>query len=285
MIPVYLLQELVTFADKRTLAATADTLHVTQPSITRGMQKLETLLDVQLFERQPNKIWLTKTGEYAAQQAKQLLDLQADLQVKVKNFDHQQRQLMIGMTIPGPRKLLQSYSSWLNAEIDSQLLDNKNVVSTLKDHVDSVVFTNFKVLDPAVTAVFIGHENLSVNIDQFTFQANQKTITFQELRGRTFIVYSDIGPWRDLIQREIPDAKFMYQSSDALSELIAHSHYPYFTTNLPTRINGLKEAPRNRVRIPISDSQASMSIYANYLKTTQLPANLIATLKRDWPQN
>ena len=45
MIDNYLLKELVTFASEKTLAKTAEKLNVTQPTVTRGMQKLEDELE------------------------------------------------------------------------------------------------------------------------------------------------------------------------------------------------------------------------------------------------
>ena len=63
MIDNYLLEELVTFASEKTLAKTAEKLNVTQPTVTRGMQKLEDELGIQLFDRQPNRIVLTDTGK------------------------------------------------------------------------------------------------------------------------------------------------------------------------------------------------------------------------------
>ena len=46
MIDNYLLEELVTFAKYKTLAKTAAELNVTQPTVTRGMQKLEDELEI-----------------------------------------------------------------------------------------------------------------------------------------------------------------------------------------------------------------------------------------------
>lgn len=69
MIDNYLLEELITFKEYGTLAATAEHLMVTQPTVTRGMQKLEEELDVEIFDHQPNCISLTKNGELAAKEA------------------------------------------------------------------------------------------------------------------------------------------------------------------------------------------------------------------------
>ena len=53
MIDNYLLEELITFAKYKTLAKTAAELNITQPTVTRGMQKLEDELGVHLFDRHP----------------------------------------------------------------------------------------------------------------------------------------------------------------------------------------------------------------------------------------
>lgn len=59
MIENYLLEELVTFQRMGTLQKTAAHLAVTQPTVTRGMQKLEDELGVKLFDRHPNRLELT----------------------------------------------------------------------------------------------------------------------------------------------------------------------------------------------------------------------------------
>lgn len=59
MIDNYLLEYLVTFTKVQTLAKTAAELNVTQPTVTRGMQRLEEEFGVKLFDRQPNRITLT----------------------------------------------------------------------------------------------------------------------------------------------------------------------------------------------------------------------------------
>ena len=82
MIDNYLLKELVTFASEKTLAKTAEKLNVTQPTVTRWMQKLEDELGIQLFDRQPNRIILTDTGKLAAEKATEVLAVN-------RNFFHQ----------------------------------------------------------------------------------------------------------------------------------------------------------------------------------------------------
>ncbi len=108
MIEIYLLEELAVFSKAGTLAKTAEQLNVTQPTVTRGMQKLEDEFGVQLFDRQPNRIALTETGKLAAQEAVALMLANQQLIDKVQNFDQSQRTIQIGSVLPGPLILLRN---------------------------------------------------------------------------------------------------------------------------------------------------------------------------------
>lgn len=81
MIDNYLLKELVTFASEKTLAKTAEKLNV-----TRGMQKLEDELGIQLFDRQPNRIILTDTGKLAAEKATEVLAVNRNFVQQLQNY-------------------------------------------------------------------------------------------------------------------------------------------------------------------------------------------------------
>ena len=73
MIDTYLLEQLTAVHECGTLSAAAEKLHLTQPSLTRSMQKLETLFGVKLFDRGKNRIVLNENGVLAAECAKHIL--------------------------------------------------------------------------------------------------------------------------------------------------------------------------------------------------------------------
>lgn len=291
MIDPYLLTEIVTFKATGTLAATAKQLNVTQPTVTRGMQKLEDTLQVQLFDRQPNRISLTATGELVAQEAAILLAQQTAFVDKVRRFDQQQAQLLVSSTVPGPLLMLQQIQSQLAVpvKIDDHLNSLATVTAQLQKHQFNLIFTHKPIETATITASLLGTEQLFVNLDQFMRQANQATISFAELTGLSFLVLHDIGVWRDIIQAKIPNAKFLYQAEHAaLRELTQYSNFPYFSSNLsyldansPIRRNQADD----RVSIPISDDQAQMPIYACYLKQNTLQIKpLIKLIQQNWPK-
>ena len=108
MIDNYLLEELVAFKKYGTLAAAADQLGLSQPALTRGMKKLETELEVQLFNRGANRITLTKAGIFAAERAEDVLSVNRSYVSDIQRFDKSQRELTICSAAPGPLIVLDS---------------------------------------------------------------------------------------------------------------------------------------------------------------------------------
>jgi len=67
------LHYLITLADLRHFSKAADACFVSQPTLSTQIRKLESELDVQLFERAPRKIMLTPVGEEIVERARKIL--------------------------------------------------------------------------------------------------------------------------------------------------------------------------------------------------------------------
>ena len=275
MVDNYLLEELVTFAQYKTLAKTAAELNVTQPTVTRGMQKLEDELGVQLFDRHPNRITLTKTGKIAAEKANQLLQANQQFITEIKNYAQNQQVFKIASVAPGPLIVLEQNLTKLNANID--------IDEVLFDQ-DSGEITNREIQTDLIESRYLGQEHLYVNLDQFMYLVNQRQVTFKELAGLSFVVLNEIGPWKQIIQSNIPNAKFLYQTEyDALSELTKYTNFPFFTTNI-TQPDNVYDTT-DTVALPITDSSATMTFYVTYLKSQRkIIAPLVKKLVSVWPK-
>lgn len=290
MIETYLLEELTVFAKTGTLTQTAAQLNVTQPSVTRGMQKLEDEFGTRLFARQANRIALTPAGELAAKEAARLLQANSAMVTKVQNFDRSQHATILAATVPGPLILLRQLQATLDTQLqlEDQFVATNDIETALTNNQDSLIFSNQELLTDTIESQYVGEERLQVNLDQFMYLANQATVTFDELKGLSFIVMRAIGPWSDIIKANIADAKFMYQDDrEAFAEITAHSRFPFFATNLsqsePT-FDAQVKADTDRVAVPISDDSAQMPIYASYLLSQkQRLSPLIRQLQQQWP--
>lgn len=283
MIENYLLEELVTFAKYKTLAATAQNLSVTQPTVTRGMQKLEAEFGVKLFNRQPNRLVLTKTGQLAAQEAEKILNQNQQMILTVRKFDNSQKVVKVASIAPGPMIVLNQPTLPKIIQLNNDFIHQNTIIDNLKQHNFSLIFTNQEIMTSEIESRYIGTEKLSVNLDKFTYLANQASVTFKELQGTSFVVLTDIGVWKQIIQQEIPDAKFLYQNQvDSFTEITKYSSFPYFSTNL-SKIDSTHQNTDNRVNLPISDEQAQMPFFASYLKEQrQLVQPIIRQLSASW---
>lgn len=102
MIENYLLKYLVELEKNRTLSEAAQNLFLTQSALSRSMQKLESVIGVELFTRKKNFIALNENGKLLAKYASEIL-VQIDSAVEnVREFARKNRTISIGACAPIP---------------------------------------------------------------------------------------------------------------------------------------------------------------------------------------
>ena len=267
MIENYLLEELVAFAENGTLNKAAEKLNLSQPAITRGTKKLETDLGVTLFDRTPNRITLNETGKYAAEQAKKVLATNQNFISQVRNFDNSNKEISIASIAPGPLIVLKNLKQ-KNLTIANTLLKNQDLESFLLENQFTCVVSNQPIKNSKIESVYLGMEHLIVQLNEFSDLASKKSVTFKELEGLSFLVLSDIGIWKEIIQDEIPNAKFLYQNAEAnYNEIKNYYVFHFFITNI-TKANRQwsNNMTSDRIPVEISDKDATQVFYANFLK-------------------
>ena len=283
MVELHQLEGLVAFAEFGTLSKAAENLSITQPALTKSMQNLEAELRVQLFKREPNKIRLTETGEYAAKEAKQVLLINHSFDLKVKNFDQNHTQITAAADAPDPLIVLRAINN-SNIKINYHFL-SRDYLKLLKEQQYVILLLNHPLDDPQINSVYLGTENLAVNFPQSSPFAREKEISFKDLSGTSFLVAQNVGFWGELFKKEIPNAKFLYQDDKKeYSQLLNFSIMPYFTTNL-TQIDDLwgKGLPQDRVMVPVSDPIAHQKFYACFLKkNSSRVTDIIQQLQDKW---
>lgn len=271
MIDNYLLEYLVAFAQTGTIAGAAEQLNLTQPTISRGLKKLETLLGVKLFDRQPQKISLTATGKFAAQRSTTLLRQQQEFSQAVQQFASKNDYLRVAGTIPGPLLFLADQADKFSDQlvIENDLVQPAAVEKLLADHQYAMIITTREIQTADIESRFIGAEHLAIKITKFNPLYSRQSVQFSDLNGHEFVLASNIGKWRPVIEENIPHGQFLYQSQpEALRELIRYSNFPIFKTNITNYLDHATGASdHKRKLIPINDPQASLDLYAAYLKS------------------
>jgi LysR family hydrogen peroxide-inducible transcriptional activator len=112
----------VALVETRSFSGAAAKVHVTQPALSQRIKEMEIQLDVQLVERLPRDIRLTRAGQVVYERALEILAMTRDLDSEVRLQDGLAGRLMLGV-IPTiapymlPRALTRIKSAQLNLDM------------------------------------------------------------------------------------------------------------------------------------------------------------------------
>ena len=102
MLELEQLTQLMAVAEHGTLSAAAEALHISQPSLTRSMQKLENVLGVALFERKKNRVLLNEAGLLAVEEAGKVLSAAEGMETRMAAYARSLRTIAVGSCAPAP---------------------------------------------------------------------------------------------------------------------------------------------------------------------------------------
>lgn len=268
MIEIYLLEQLDAFARFGTLSRASEELHLTQPSLTRSMQKLEELIGVPIFERTKNKLSLNENGLIAAEYARRILDEEDRMVDHLRALDRSTRTISVGAVAPGPLiEFVPSLSALFpDMSIASEVKTEDELLEGLGNSIYQFVILTHQVEDVNLICERYGDEQLFVSLPKKHRLSKKKMLSFRELNGESFLMLSEVGVWDKLVRKNMPDSSFLIQNDqNALGELIEASNLPNFATDITIRAYENMQIPsRNlsdRVLIPISDESATMDFY------------------------
>ena len=118
MIELYLLEQLIAVDEYPSLKAAADFLHLTQPTLSRSMQKIEKEFGVPIFDRKRNNIALNENGKRAVKYARRILKIENEMMDRVRL----NATVNIGFDAPGPQMLVNSIVQKHSVFIHSEML-------------------------------------------------------------------------------------------------------------------------------------------------------------------
>lgn len=267
MIDIYLLEQLSAFYECGTLSAAAERLNLSQPSLSRSMQKLEDVLGVKLFELQKNRILLNQTGIVAAKHAKTILENEKQMELHVRAFDRSLRTINIGSCAPGPlMKLLPLATAvFSNMTISSAVDDEEKLLHGLENSEYSMVILNRPLENEMYFCKKYITEQLYLSVTSFHPTSSYPQISFAEMDGQNFIMYAYVGFWEKIVRDKMPHSKFFLQSDlDAVGELTRYSELPSFVSDITMQAS--ESHHFNRIAVPFSDPESFITYYLVCMK-------------------
>lgn len=265
MLEIRQLEQLLVFEKCGTLSKAAESLHISQPSLSRTMQQIEGELGVSLFERQKNRIALNENGQLAAVYAQKVIDQLNDMVFRVRSFDRANNTISIGSCAPMPgiqmvQRLRQTYPDvTISSEIKSiSQLKEGLLQGTYQFIILPAAYGQVPEIDGCVAVPF-SEEHLMFALPKTHPKAGAKSLSLADINGQNVILMPNIGFWGDILDGKMPDSHFLVQADRAaFVYLIAASVLPYFTSNLS--MNEYTQ-PADRLLVPITDPEVNVTFY------------------------
>ncbi len=254
------LRQLVAIDDAGTMTAAAQVAHITQPSLSRSMKRLELELDCELFERTRNHAQLNEAGHIAVVHARDILAAEQRLRDALDELARKKRTLRVAAVAPAPvwnltARIVERFPGTILAH---EVLADAEVERRLFDRTADLAVTRRPLPLPNCDCTPLMAENLFVSMPESHALAGRRYVSFSELAGETFLVLDGIGFWKDVYERAIPGVHSIVQRDrEVFMQLVMSSDILHFTTDAPQNSSPMS----GRVAVPISDAEAHATFY------------------------
>ena len=266
MIELNQLEQLICIAKNKTISKAAQELLISQPALSRSMQRLESDLGVELFDHYKNKIELNKNGELVVKHAQKIIKSIQTMVEDVQEFDRSFHTISIATCSPAPMWDIEPLIKELYPQISIQtaVINKKDLLTKLKAKEYHLVITPKYIDDSQCFCIPYIEEDLLLSLPLNHPLASKKEIKFHDLDGQTMLLYSNIGFWHDLHMQKTPKTKYLLQEERlTFNEIIKASTLPSYTSNLSIKREGKMS---DRVILPIDEDEAHVTYYVVMLK-------------------
>ena len=266
MIELNQLEQLICIAKNKTISKAAQELLISQPALSRSMQRLENDLGVELFDHYKNKIELNKNGELVVKHAQKIIKSIQTMVEDVQEYDRSFHTISIATCSPAPMWDIEPLIKELYPQITIQtaVINQKDLLTKLKEKEYHLVITPEYIADPNYFCIPYVEEDLLLSLPLSHPLASKKEIKFHDLDGQTMLLYSNIGFWHDLHMKKTPKTKYLLQEERlTFNEIVKASTLPSYTSNLSIKREGKMS---DRVILPINEEEAHVTYYVVMLK-------------------
>lgn len=255
------MRQLDAIAREGTMLAASRALHLSQPALSRSMQRLEAELGTPLFTRAGRHLELNEAGQAALEWARQLLRDERLLRDAVAAAARRARALRVGTVAPAPLWRLTGLmtEAFPRETLVSETAEEDAVVRGVLDGGFDVGIVRSMPTSPLLRGCELMRERLSVTLPPNHPLAARRAVRLAELAGNSFLILTGIGFWRDLVERAIPHATFIDQDDRMVfSQLVRTTPHCTFVTDAPYMEN---DPLPGRAVVPVEDEAACATFY------------------------
>ena len=257
------LHQLNEVANLGTMSAAAESLHISQPALSRSLARLEDELGVKLFDRTGKSVALNQAGRTALEYVSAMLHEERLLRIAMDEIAHRAGTLIVGTVAPAPlwRLTALSVERFPERILSSRTMRQQDVERGVTNREIDLGIAHKPLAYPAVRCCHLMNEHLAVSVPAAHPFASRTSLTFADIDGEDFLLMGDIGFWRNLVDEKMPHATFVIQEDRTVFEqLSTTSSLLSFVTDAAYMAYAARADPR-RVTVPLSDPEAHVSFY------------------------
>ena len=261
------LQYFKIIAETGSLTKAAGILHISQPAMSAMLKKFEQELEVELFDRSPNRICLNKTGEIALVHVNNIL--QDVEQMKSDLLSTTQKNITISAAFcdPGVRWFCVPRFSvaYPGIKIKDELYEDEDITGLLAERVYDLAVTPWKIQAKGIQSLPFLKDRVFLSVPDGNSLAGCKSISLKDIPAQP-LLYPQIGGHflaqieKIIIENQLP-VTIVKNEYNITQHLIR-------TTNFLATISTLSMELRNdgthRKLVPMDDPELNIIYYISF---------------------
>ena len=177
------------------LSAAAEDLYITQPAVTRGIQRLQKYYEIKFFKRLGRKLELTYSGKGLYEIAEKIFELEGMAEDYIRDFqNHNRGYLLIDASETFGTHYLPFIIDWFSRlnprlQITINTLTNKEVVQRTVERANDLGFISFPVEHRKLVLQTILEEDLVIIVSPDHDFAKKDLLKPKDLEGQSVIMH------------------------------------------------------------------------------------------------
>lgn len=254
------LHQFLCVAQLGTVSAASEQLHISQPALSRSLARLEQELGIQLFDRNGRAISLNQAGATALEYVRSILHEERLMRIALNDLAHRATALHVGTVAPAPlwRLTALAVERFPEQLLSSHSTKQEDVERGVMDQLFDLGISYKPITYPAMRCCHLMDEHLSVSIPNSHPLAKKTSLSISELDGETFLLYENIGFWRDLVDKALPHSTLIIQEDySVFQQLTQTSSALCFVTDAAY----LSREIERRTIVPLTEKEACAHFY------------------------
>lgn len=254
------LEELVAISEEGTMSGAAERLHISQPAISRSIKQLETELGHELFDRTRNRAELNEAGNIAVDDARRVLAAVQALRDDLDDHAERARTVRVASCAPAPmwRLASRAVAAFPGTILSTEYIGESDIERALLNREVDLAIVRRPLGLPNIVAKQIMTESLNAEIPASDPLSRESQVSWEQLDGKTFLVFEAIGFWMDVVREHLPNSELIVQHDARVFEQMVN------TSELFSFVTDVSQSTRHangRARVPIWGPDATATYY------------------------